>query len=195
MTPFSLYPAFTRINYRTAYAPHSMTLPNYGWSPVSVGHTMGTYLGADDVQYDALDVLEALSALLAEIFVPSTTIGEAIIYTMAAPVGQAIPRVSHDLATPGVNTNTTWAEAVQLQFTFRTAEFNKFKLVMLDVPADDDFNKYTSLSGLNVAYQNLADFITDPAGSFCGRDRQKPTTLVSMIHDLNDGLRKRYRLS
>lgn len=195
MTPFSLYPAFTRINYRTAYAPHTMTLPNYGWSPISVGHTMGTYLGADGIQYDSLAVLNALAALLAAIFVPSTTIGEAIIYTMAAPTGQAIPRASHDLAIVGTNTNTTWAEAVQLQFTFRTALFNKFKVVMLDVPADDDFNKYTSLVGLNVAYQNLVDYMIDPAGSFCGRDRAKPTSMVSMIHDLNDGLRKRYRLS
>jgi hypothetical protein len=171
-----------------------MTIPNYGWSPISVGHTMGTYLGADGIQYDSLAVLNALSALLADIFVPSTTIGEAIIYTMDAPVGQAIPRASHDLAVVGTNSNTTWAEAVQLQFTFRTALFNKFKLVLLDVPADDDFNKYTSLVGLNIAYQNLVDYITDPAGSFCGRDRSKPTSMISMIHDLNDGLRKRYRL-
>lgn len=192
---FSLYPCFTRLFYRTAYAPHSMTIPNYGWSPISVGHAMGTYLGADGIQYDSQDVLAALIALLAPIFVPGTTIGTAIIYTMADTVGQAIPRASHDFATVGTNSNTTWAEAVQLQFTLRTASFNKFKMVLLDVPADDDFQKYTSLAGLNVAYQNLVDYLVDPAGSFCGRDRTKPTSLVSMIHDLNDGLRKRYRLS
>lgn len=195
MTPFSLYPAFVRIFYRTAFAPHTQTIPVYGWSPISGGHVAGTFLGADAAQHDAATYLSDYGDLIAHLWPATTTIGEAIIYTMAAPTGEAIPVASHDLANTGDNINPGWAEAVQLTFVMRTALLHKMKLEYLDVPSDNDFNKYTSTVGLSSAYTDILDYVMDPAGCFCGRDRGQPVSFVSMIHDLNDGLRERYRLT
>lgn len=195
MTPFSLYPAFLRIAYRTRFAPHSQTLPVYNWSPPSPGNPAGTFLTATDTQINAQTAINDYVALLAPIFRPDTTINEAIVYTMAAPTGQAIPQVALTLTTVGTNTNVTWDEAVQITMTMRTSLFNKFKIVLLDVPSNDDYNKYTNFGTLNVIYQNLLNSIDNDLGFICGRDRGRPSNFISFITDLNDGLRQEYRLA
>lgn len=194
MTPFSLYPAFVRLFYTTAYAPHSMTLPVLGWNPPSGGHPSGTFLCHDTSQADAEDTIDGLVAVLKEVWKSTTHVTEAIIYTMAAPVAPAIPQVTYEVNVAGVNTNAGWDEATQLTFTLRTNLFHKMKLVMLDFPSDNDFQKYTAEADINVAYQNIVAVLKEDANTWCGRDRGQPTTFVSMITDLNDGLRKRYRL-
>jgi len=195
LTPFSLYPAFVRISYTTAYAPHTMTLPVLDWNPPSGGHPSGTFLCHDGSQEDAETMIDALVAQLAAVWLPTTNINEAIIYTMAAPVAPAIPQITYEIGVPGTNTNTGWAEAVQLTFTLRTDLFHKMKLVMLDVPSDNDFNKYTSEAAINVEFQQIVDELKADGNGWCGRDRGQPTTFVSMIFDLNDALRERYRLA
>lgn len=195
MTPFSLYPAFVRIFYTTAYAPHTMTIPVLDWNPVSVGHPSGTFLNHNAVQIDAEDMIDDLVTQLKAIWLPTTTINEAIIYTMAAAVAPAIPQVTYEIGVVGTNTNTGWAEAVQLTFTLRTSLFHKMKLVMLDVPSDNDFNKYTSEGALNAEFVDILTALKADGNGWCGRDRGKPVTFVSMIFDLNDGLRERYRLA
>lgn len=194
MTPFSLYPAFVRIFYTTAYAPHTMTIPVLDWNPPSGGHPSGTFLAHDASQADAEAMIDALVADLADIFLATTTINEAIIYTMDAAVAPAIPQVTYEIGVVGTNANTGWAQAVQLTFTLRTDLFHKMKLVLLDVPSDNDFNKYSSLVGLNAEFVDLVELLETESWGWCGRDRGKPTTFVSMIFDLNDGLRKRYNL-
>lgn len=194
MTPFSLYPAFVRMSYRTRFAAHTQTIPLYGWNPPSGGHPIGTFLGADSLQYDAEAYLLAYTVVAAPLWPDTTTIDNFTIYTMAAPTGEAIPVAGKNVAVVGTNDNDGWDEAVQLTFTLRTDLFHKAKYVYLDVPSDNDFNKYTSITGLSSVYTDLIDFYTDPTGCFCGRDRGKPSVFVSLIHDLNDKLRQEYGL-
>jgi len=191
----SLYPAFFRIFYRTAYAPHTMTIPVKAWNPVSGGHPSGTFTNHLDAEVDAEDMIDGLVLILKEIWLPSTNIANAIIYTMESATSPAVPRVTYTIDVDGVNTNTGWAEAVQLTFTLRTADFNKAKYVLLDVPSDNDFTKQTSQAALSGAFSDMIDYVEDSANAFVGRDGFQPTAFVSMIFDLNDGLRKRYRLA
>lgn len=195
MTPFSLYPAFVRIFYRTAYAPHTMTLPVLDWNPPSGGHPSGTFLAHDTSQADAESMIDNLVDQLRAVWLPTTSIDEAIIYTMDAPVAPAIPQVSYPITAVGANTNTGWNKATQVTFTLRTDLFHKMKLVMLDIPSDNDFAKYTNEGDLSSEYTDILAVLRADANSWCGRDRGQPTTFVSMIIDLNDGLRDRYGLA
>lgn len=192
---FSLYPCFFRMFYRTRFAAHSQTVPLLGWNPASVGHPQGTLLNHAGVQIDAADFLDAWADITKGFWPATTTIGEAIIYTMDAAVGPAIPRAGHDLATVGTNVNTGWDEAVQLTITQRTTLFNKAKYVFLDTPSDNDFNKYTSTTGLSTVFTDFIAFTQDLDNPCCGRDRGAPNIFMSLIHELNDGLRKQYGLS
>lgn len=195
MTRYSLFPAFFRVFYRTRFAPHSQTVPILGWNPPSSGHALGTCLNHNGDQIDASDFLTAYGNVIKGFWPDTTTIGEAIIYTMAAAVAPAIPVAGKDLALVGTNVNTGWDEAVQLTITQRTSLFNKFKSVFLDTPSDNDFNKYTSVVGLSSVFTTFITFCGADEQPICGRDRGQPFQLVSLIHDLNDGLRESYKLS
>lgn len=195
MTPFSLYPAFLRIAYRTRFAPHTQTLPVYNWSPPSPGNPAGTFETATATQINAQTAINDYVTLLEPIFRTDTTIDEATIFTMASPTSPAIPQAVLTLTDVGTNVNVTWDEAVQITMTMRTSLFHKFKIVLLDVPSNNDFNKYTNFGSLNIAYQNLLNFIDSDTGFICGRDRGRPDNFVSFITDLNDGLRQEYRLA
>jgi hypothetical protein len=167
----------------------------YGWSPVSGGHPAGTFLDAEDNQQDALDYMNAYFVLAKAMWPSTTTIDGFTVYTMAAPVGEALPVIAAESAVVGTNANTGWDEAVQLTITFRTSLFHKVKYVYLDVPSDNDFNKYTNTTGLSSAFTDLMDYLAATNGCFCGRDRGKPAVFVSLIHDLNDALREEYKLT
>jgi hypothetical protein len=181
--------------YRTRFAPHSMTVPLLGWNPPSSGHVQGTLLNHDGAQIDAADFLDEWADITKGFWPASVTLGEAIIYTMDAAVAPAIPRAGHDLATVGTNTNTGWDEATQITITERTSLFHKTKYVFLDSPSDNDFNKYTSQAGLSSVYTDFIAYTQDSTKPVCGRDRGQPNLFVSLIIDLNDGLREEYRLS
>lgn len=192
---FSLQPCFFRMFYRTRFAAHSMTVPLLGWNPPSSGHVQGTLLNHDAAQVDAADFLDEWAAITAGFWPSTTTLGEAIIYTMDGVSAPAIPRAGHDLATVGTNANTGWDEAVQLTITERTSLFNKCKYVFLDTPSDNDFQKYTSQVGLSSVFTNFIAYTQDSTKPVCGRDRGQPNLFVSLIHDLNDALRQSYGLS
>lgn len=172
-----------------------MTLPVLDWNPPSGGHPSGTFLAHDTSQADAEDMIDALVAQLRAVWLATTHITEAIIYTMASTTSPAIPQVTYEIGLAGTNDNAGWAEATQLTFTLRTDLFNKMKLVMLDVPSDNDFNKYTAEADISPEFQDIVTVVKSDVWGWCGRDRGQPTTFVSMIFDLNDGLRKRYRLA
>jgi hypothetical protein len=180
--------------YRTRFAAHSQTVPLLGWNPPSVGHVQGTLLNHNGDQIDAADFLDSWADIVKGFWPSSTTLGEAIIYTMDAAVAPAVPRAGHDLATIGTNANTGWDEAVQLTITERTALFNKVKYVFLDTPSDNDFQKYTSTSGLSSVFTDFITFTQQDDNPVCGRDRGKPNLFLSLIHDLNDKLREDYGL-
>jgi hypothetical protein len=181
--------------YRTRFAAHSMTVPLLAWNPPSSGHIQGTLLNHNGAQIDAKDFLDEWAVITRPFWPATTTLGEAIIYTMDAAVAPAIPRAGHDLAVVGTNTNTGWDEAVQLTITERTSLFHKVKYVFLDTPSDNDFQKYTSQVGLSSVFTDFIAYTQDPDKPVCGRDRGQPNLFVSLIHDLNDALRESYGLS
>lgn len=192
---FSLYPAFFRMDYRTRFAPHTQTVPLLGWNPASTGHLLGTLLNHNGVQIDASDFFDAWGAITKPFWPSTTTLGQITVYTMAAAVSPAIARAGKDLALVGTNANTGWDEAVQCTITQRTSLFNKAKYIFLDTPSDNDFNKYISTTGLSSVFTNFIAFCQDADNPVCGRDRGQPNLFVSLIHELNDGLRKSYHLS
>lgn len=195
MTPYSLYPAFIRMFYRTAYAPHTQTLPIKDWSPPSSGHDLGTSMNHLGDQADVQDMIDAYVLKAKAMFLATASIDSFIVYTMTTETSPAIPQVSYDVGVAGTNTNTGWSEAVQLTITMRTEDFHKAKYVYLDVPSDNDFNKYTNFSTLSTAFKDLIDVVRADEWSFVGRDGAQPSTFVSLIHDLNDKLRESYKLS
>jgi hypothetical protein len=188
-------PAFVRINYVTAYAPHSMEVPSV---PIIVDALMTSGWGFDLRGGAAtVDVVDAVTALVnkLKVFHKSTTIfTDFIAYVQDDPDLPATPVLSRALGIAGTTALTGWAKAVEATWTFRTDTFGLSKIVLLDIPDEASYDKETDLSG-SVIKDALADYWTADVTWVAGRDGGRPATFLQISKTLNEKLRRAYRMT
>lgn len=195
MTPHSLSPAFVRLDYHSAYAPHVCILPTLEWFPTSITGTMGSYAGHNSTPIDAEDMINALVDALAAQHKSTTIFDLATVYTQANPTGQAIPRASAALTQVGSNAAAGPDKATQMTLNGRTTNFNPFKLVLLDVPmGTSNFNKITP-GNFTAAISGIFTEYALSSNAWCGRDDGQPSFPISATLTLNERLRKEYRMA
>jgi hypothetical protein len=183
-----------QIFYRTANAPHLMTIPLREWSPVSGGHTAGTNLNWNGTQTDTKDMIDGLVDLFKPFFHTSTTFNSYVINTYTDQTAPARPQVTIPLVA-AAGTGGATIPAAQATFNFKTTQFNAFKIVMLDAQVSSTFQPLESLvSPANDDEIALRDYIVDDGNSFAGRDNYQPTLLQRVTYTLNEKLRKSYHL-
>lgn len=194
MAPNSLYPCSAVIGYRSAYAPHKMTLPLLAWSPISGGHPAGTNLNWNAAQTDTADLIEDFIDLLKPFFYTTTVFTDWTIYTYATPTAPARPVVSAQIS-GGAGTGGATIPASQASWMFKTTGFGVFKLVMLDTKVSAAFGPLTALvSPADDDEIAVIDYVKDDAMSFAGRDGDKVSVWHKITYTLNEKLRKSYRL-
>ena len=193
MTPNSLFPAFVKVDYHSVFGVHSMVLPTRTWSPD--GATVaGTFVDWDDNDTDADDMIQALVTLFLPFFIATTTFDLYTIYTMAAAGAKPVPVASAELGLDGTSVSTTWAKAVQKTFTFRTDLFGILKLVFLDCPSGNNFDRVNAF-GADAATLAILAALSADTNAWSARDNGKPDTVVQQATTLNEALRKTYRMN
>lgn len=191
----SLSPAFVRIDYTSAWGPHSMTIPSVDVEPTTIGGSIYQFIlrGAalpaqvDSAVEDFVDVIKTF-------FEPTTTFVSYTLFTQAGVDATPVPVEAGNLNVVGTGGATTWDKAVQWTITWRTDAFGIFKLVFLDSLSNNDFNPIRTVVG-DAALVALDDYITADVTWVAGRDGGRPNTFLQVAKTLNEKLRRAYRMN
>lgn len=195
MTEFSLDPAFVKISYTSAYAPHVHMLPTLNWLPTSITGTMGSYVAWDTVPIDAEAMIDDIIALLAAIADPSTTYNLAEIYTKADPDAPARLQAAKVYTTIGTSVSGGVRKAVQATLNLKTTGGNAAKVTFLDYPhGTGQFDKVTPVS-FSATFVDLILALAMTSNAWAGRDKTRINTALSVTTTLNEALRKQYRMA
>ena len=189
----SLFPAFVRLFYHTAFGQHTMTLPTKEWDFSLGTNGKGGYINWGGSDVDAQDMVEAIVDELKDFQPASCIFDSAIIYNLADETAPALPRVSIDLGTSGVAV-TSDVPASQSTMTARTGSFGIAKLVWFDATPSTDFLPQRSLpvSGQPLDLWNVWSSLS---WAWSGRDNAKPEQFIQVSYTLNEALRRQYRLN
>lgn len=190
----SLFPAFVNIDYHSAFGAHSMTLPTKAYTGPDGLNPSGTFLAWDSSARDADDMINALVTLFIPFFKADTTFDSYTIYTMADPDASPQPQYAATLGNVGTSIQTAWSKAVQTTFSFRTDLFGQMKLVFLDAPSNNLFDKFSQFDTSPEAVA-IRDELADSANAWSARDNGKPTVLVQIAYTLNEKLRREYGMN
>lgn len=189
----SLYPAFVRLFYHTAFGQHVQTVPTKQWFAVGGTNGFGSYLNWEDDEVDAQDMIDALVDELKD-FQPTTGIYDsATIYTMTSETADPRPRFSIPLAVTGTAV-TADVPASQATLSARTTDFGVAKLEWFDATPSTDFLPVRTLPGSGQPL-DLWNVWSSTDWAWSGRDGFRPATFMQVSYTLNEALRRSYRLN
>lgn len=188
--PNSLFPAFVRLNYHSAAAPHSQTIPTLPWLDVESDGEVGEFETWGASTIDALDMITNLVDELVKFFDALVTYDNFVIFTQEDAEADPVPRASGSFtAKVGTETDAGWGGAVQTTISFRTTLFGLSKLTLLDSASRDDFNPIT----VPVApYTTLIPEFAATFNGWSGQDGGRPATFIRATKTLNEKLRRAY---
>jgi len=194
MTEYTLRPSYGRLDYHSSYGPHSQSIPTKQWLQTSITGTLGSYINWDSDAIDAEDMwdqyVDEAKGLL-----PTTSGFDLItIFNWDDGLAKFLPVASKALAVAGTATPANVNKAVSLTLNMRTLGGQPFKLVYLDyVLADAEFNKITP-AAFSTPMEDVVNIVSLTTLAFAGRDNTRPSAAISGTFDLNDALRKQYRM-
>src|SRR5437868_10502678 len=147
MAPNSLFPSYVLLAYHSSYGNHFMTLPTLQWNDVpGASGDAGVFDTWDSVGRSADDMINDLVDLFAPFFKAHVSFDSYTVYTMATAEATPQPRIAKQLTQVGTNVGAFWDKAVETTFMFRTDLFGIRRLVFLDAPSGNQFNKIDSFS-------------------------------------------------
>jgi hypothetical protein len=185
----SLSPAFVKVNYRSAFAPHTQILPTNTWND---GADMGDFEAWSGSPVSAETMIEALINAEAEFFPLTVNFYSYEIYTLADEE-DALPLLvrAKNIDIDGLITPTlTTYKATQATWSFKSNTGKPSKVVMLDVYVSS-FSKITSASA---TAEELAfvDEWTGVGNAWAARQTSRPYFLQQISYTLNEKLRRNY---
>jgi len=190
--PASLFPAFVKIEYQSANAPHVMSLPTLAWNDPLDGSdgTFDTH-GASTVDADTM--INDLVDEIAKFYTSGLSFTGYTIFTLPSMTGDPLPKYSAQLSQVGVTTSSTWQKAVQITMTARTSAFGVAKIVMLDAISENNWDRITVLPGSGNVATLWAEW-SDVTNGWAGRDNGRPATFLQVSKTLNEKLRRQYHM-
>jgi len=194
LTQHGLFPGFVVIDYHSAFGGHKMTLPTRQWDDTVVAGGHGAFQDWTSNPRDADDMVKDLVALFAPFFKADTTFDQYTIYSFADEDGDPLPVSANSLGIDGTSVQTAWSKAVQTTFSIRTADFNQMKLVFLDAPNNNLFDKILSFDTSPEA-EAIMGALSDTTNAWSGRDNARPANLVQIAYTLNEKLRREYNMN
>lgn len=194
MTEYGLQPSYIRLDYHSAYGPHSQTLPTKQWLPTSITGAMGSYVDWTGTPIDAEDMIDDFVALEKTLLPPSSSFDGATIFNYDSGIAKFLPVAYKSLAVAGSSGTGSPNKAVSMTLNLRTLGGQPAKLVYLDVVhTGAEFNKETFLTWTTPMVNVFTEYIST-AKAWSGRDNTRVDGAVSLTWDLNDALRKQYRM-
>jgi hypothetical protein len=185
----ALGPYYVQINYHYILGPHSMTIPTKNWNSGAGAGSFDTWAGGT---VDAADMIEQLVTLMLPFFDANTTFDNWVIFKQLLPADDPQPmRSGNFTGMDGTNSGGSWSAAVESIITMRTDLFGIAKLDLLDSVSGGNYNPILTPSGALSAL--LLEWSLDLNG-WSGRDNGRPSNFLKMTINLNQKLRKSYRL-
>lgn len=190
----SLAPAFVRIFYHSAFAPHVMTRPTNAWSPPSGGFTNGSVLDWTGAARDIDDMVKDFVNAIKPGFSADVTFDNYIVYTQADEDAEPLIAALGDLSIDGTFVGSAQEKAAQCTYSLLDSEGAKAKIVLLDSALLTDFEPIGAVGDLTAAEQAMiAEFIST-ANGWASRNGARPTIFRKATYKLNDALRRSYRM-
>lgn len=189
----SLFPAFIKLAYHSAYGAHSGLLAVREWSstPLVPLNALGSFTNWAGFPCDGQEMVEDLTAALAA-WNPATVVYDsATLYTMDSETAPAIPRAVLPLAVVGTNGTPGWSKATMRTWFFRDEEWSPVKIVQMDGASANNFDPTTDITG-NVPAETLVGAFTSTSWAWASRNGLRPKTFHKTIVDLNDKSRAEY---
>ncbi len=194
MTEYGLQPSYAMISSRSSYGPHSSTIPTKQWLPTSITGAIGSYVNWNGVPIDAEDMWDGYTSALADLMPTTSHIDLVTLFDWDTGLNKFFPVATKTYAVTGTFTPASPNKAVSMTMNIRTQGGAAYKAVVLDyVLGAAEFNKIT-LASYSAEMIALSSFIRDDDNAFSGRDNTKPSYDVSVTFDLNQALRKQYRM-
>jgi len=194
MTEYGLQPSYIKLNYSTPFGDHSETIPTLEWLPTSITGNMGSYVNWASTPIDAEAMIDDFVVVAKPFLSSDYTYDLATIFNFDGTANKFLPVAIKALAVAGTGLTAPPRKAVSQTFNLRTTAGNPFKLVFLDAPlGSTDFDKQTLLTFSAAALALVAE-VEDTANAWSGRDNARPNAAISVTYDLNDALRRQYRM-
>jgi len=183
-----LYPSFVRINYASAFAPHTMTIPTKQWS--GVPGSPGVFETWDAVGVAGDVMVEALVTAMLPNNLPTTTFISYEIYDVPVIDEPPVWRFGAFLTGQvGTLVDTGTAKAVSYTMTFKCADGKNLFIVNLDTPVG---NVFGNVYGLSARDADIATEIMLPGNGWQGRQGAQPIAFSNITISLNKRLRRKY---
>lgn len=195
MASNALSPAFVRIFYHSAFGVHTMTRPTRAWSVPAGGFLHGSFLDWADTPRDADDMIKDFVNTLAPLFSTDVSFDNYIIYTQAD--AESFPLIVNlgDLSIDGTSVADVQEKASQATYSFLDTEGKKAKIVLLDNAVGASFEPKGSYGALSADEQDMAIEFLSSGNGWASRNDARPNIFRQATFTLNDGLRKRYRMT
>lgn len=194
MTEYGLQPSYIRLDYSSSYGPHSQTIPTVQWLPTPITGDMGSFVNWNTVPVDAEDMIDTLVAEAKTLLPTTTTYNLATIFNWDTGAEKFFPVATKALAVAGTVTPANVNKAVSFTLNMRTIGGQPFKMVFLDyVLTGAEFNKILPIS-FAAGMVDVAAILSSQDWGWSGRDNTRPAIPVSGTFDLNNALRKQYRM-
>lgn len=183
-----LGPYWVQLNY-TAFAPHTMTIPTKNWNPSGSVGTFDIWSGGT---VNALTMVSALVTKLKVLFPATASFDNYLVYKQLLPTDTPTPVASEQFSGQiGTGGATGWAKATEEIFIARTTGFGIAKLQILDCLCDNQFEAVVSP---DVAHQDIIDVWFNDIYGWSGRDNFQPNIFLKYTTNMNQALRKAYRM-
>lgn len=191
----SLAPSYVRINYTSAYGPHSMTIPavpleaTAGPDPEYLFDLRGAAISVPVHQA----IVDFVNVIKSE-HVTTTTFVDYVLFHQPDELLPANPVASAALGIQGLDLVGGVDKATQRTFTWRATDFTLFKLAMLDVRMIGQFERQTNFIG-EPGKQAISNYVTNPVTWVASRGGGRPNTFLQFSETLNEKLRRSYRMT
>jgi hypothetical protein len=195
MAPGSLAPAFVQIGYSSAHGEHVMTRPTRAWSPPAGSSTAGFFDDWVGGQIDANVMIEALVDLMADLMATTSSFDYFIIYTQADADSEPIIAHIGTLTAPGTVTASAQDKGTQAHYALLDTGGAKCGITLMDMPLEYGFERKNFIGSLATPESlMIAEFTADTNG-WSSRKDGRPVVFKRATYDMNDALRKRYRMT
>lgn len=194
MTAHSRSPAFIIVDSHSAYGLHKSQFCLTDFFPPSTGHDLGTATAHDGSNVDLITAVDDLLGVISTVYLPTTVFDLATVYTQALPVGPAYPQASYVPTQVGVSSAGGPHKATETIFVMRTTAFNIVKLVMLDTPVSALFDPLP-VGSWGAPQTDILDEFGALNRPWCGLDGNRPDQGIKITYNLNQKLRKEYRMT